>query len=159
VRVSELVWDAPESINHRDGLSSFLRPVAKAQNGDPLPAPFAEYMDVLYDKLVAIDNILGFYRDKFITHLPQDMLVAGSGGAISVPLNFHMEHRHRREVTEAELRALRKAVRQVEQAEGLNLGLTNTIRGRSSASSLSCLGSSRTSRASRRSRTSSRSGG
>jgi hypothetical protein len=33
-----------------------------------------------------------------------------------------MEHGHRREVTEAELRALRKAVRQVEHAEGLNLG-------------------------------------
>jgi hypothetical protein len=43
-------------------------------------------------------------------------------GAISVPLNFHMEHGHRREVTEAELRVLRKTVRQVEQAEGLNLG-------------------------------------
>jgi hypothetical protein len=122
VRVSELVWEAPESINHRDGLSAFLRSVAKARVDDPLPAPFAEYMDALYDKLVAMDNVLGFYRDKFITHLPQDMFMAGSGGAISVPLNFHMEHGHRREVTEAELRALRKTVRQVEHGEGLDLG-------------------------------------
>ncbi len=122
VRVSEVVWEAPETINHRDGLSAFLRSVAKTKDEGPLPEPFSEYMDALYDKLAALDNVLGFYRDKFITHLPEDMFMAGSGDTIGVPLDFHMEHGRRREVAEAELRALRKAVRQVERAEGFDLG-------------------------------------
>jgi hypothetical protein len=50
------------------------------------------------------------------------MFMAGSGGAIGVPLDFHMEHGHRREVTEAELPALRASVREVEQTEGFDLG-------------------------------------
>jgi hypothetical protein len=122
VRVSEFAWEAPECINHRDGLSRFLGSVARARADGDLPEPFCDYMEVLYEKLVAIDNVLGFYRDKFITHLPSDMFMVSSGGAIAVPLSFHMDHGHRKEVTEAELRVLRKTVRQVEQAEGLDLG-------------------------------------
>ncbi len=122
VRVSEMIWEAPDSISHRDGVSRFLVSVARTQTESGLSVPFAEYMDALYEKLVSIDNVLGFYRDKFITHLPTDMFMASSGGAIAVPLDFHMDHGHRREVTEAQLRALRKAVRQVEEAEGLELG-------------------------------------
>jgi len=67
VRVSEVVWEAPDAINH-DGLSKFLGSVAKARRKGALPDPFGKYMDALYDKLSATDNVLGFYRDKFITH-------------------------------------------------------------------------------------------
>ena len=122
VHVSEGVWDGPEGINHRDGLSRFLATVTKMRADGDLPEPFGGYMAVLYDKLVALDNLLGFYRDKFITHLPPDLFMAGSGGAIAVPLEFHVEHGHRREVTEAELRTLRTTLRQVERSEGLDLG-------------------------------------
>ena len=41
---------------------------------------------------------------------------------MSVPLDFHVRHAPRREIADAEIRQLRKAVRQVERAEGLDLG-------------------------------------
>jgi hypothetical protein len=122
ITMSEPVWEAPDGINHHDGTTAFIRSVQRAQEGGALPAPFSEYMEVVLDKLVAVDRLLGFYRDKFVVHLPPDMLLAGGGGSLAVPLDFHLEHAQRREVAEAELRSLRRTVRQVEQAEGLDLG-------------------------------------
>ena len=49
------------------------------------------------------------------------MLMVATDGFLSVPLDSHVPHGRRREVTDAELHRLRKALRQVEQAEGLNL--------------------------------------
>jgi hypothetical protein len=61
-------------------------------------------------------------RDKFITHLPPDMLIFGSGWSSSVPLDFHIDHARRREVSEAELRQLRDSVREIERDDALELG-------------------------------------
>jgi hypothetical protein len=121
VSFSEVIWEAPEGVNHHDGLSTFLRSVERARAAPGLSGAFADYMDILYNRLMELDDLVGFYRDKFITHLPPDMSI-GAGMAISVPLDFHYEHGRRREVTEAELRNLRKTVRQVEKAEELDLG-------------------------------------
>ena len=120
--MSEPVWEAPDGIIHGDGPTRFITAVQRAHEEGALAAPFSEYMDVLLELLVAVDAMLGFYRDKFVIHLPPDMLLAGGGGSLGVPLDFHLEHAQRRELAEAELRALRKTVRQVEQAEGLDLG-------------------------------------
>jgi hypothetical protein len=122
VAMSEPVWEAPPELEHGDGLSAFLRSVATAGGNGELPAPFSEYMDVLQPLLVAVDDRVGFYRDRFITHVPPEMLTAGGGGSVGAPLGFHISHAPRREASEAELRRLRRTVRQVEQREGLDLG-------------------------------------
>jgi len=123
VRLSEPVWQAPEGIDHSRGLSSFLASVKRAREMGPLPSPFDEYMDALNHPMQRADQLLGFYRDKFITHLPSDIVTAGGGGSLSSPLDFSITHSRRRgAVNEAEFRRLRAAVRQVEAAEGLNVG-------------------------------------
>ncbi len=120
--MSEPVWEAPVEVIHGDGPTRFIKSVQRAQEAGTVAPPFSDYMDVLFEKLVAVDDMLGFYRDKFVIHLPPDMLLAGGGGSLAVPLDFHVDHAQRREVAEAELRALRRTVRQVEKAEGLDLG-------------------------------------
>jgi len=56
-------------------------------------------------------------------YLPADMFMTGGGFAFEVPLDFHIDHGHRREVTEAEVRILQEAMSRVEQAEGFDLGM------------------------------------
>lgn len=119
--MSEPVWEAPGEIEHGDGPTRFILSVRQAQNAGPLAAPFSEYMDGLLEKLASVDDMLGFYRDKFVIHLPPDMLLAGSGGSLGVPLEFHFDHARRREVAEAELRELERAVEAVADEEGLKL--------------------------------------
>jgi hypothetical protein len=83
--MSEPVWEAPDAVNHADGPTKFIGSVRRAQEAGTVAPPFSEYMDVLLEKLSAVDEMLGFYRDKFVIHLPPDMLLAGSGGAVAVP--------------------------------------------------------------------------
>ncbi|MBA3736654.1 MAG: hypothetical protein H0W90_15935 [Actinobacteria bacterium] len=120
--MSEPVWEAPSDVNHGDGPTKFITSVRRTQNAGKLPAPFSEYMDVLLDQLTSVDEMLGFYRDKFVIHLPPDMLLAGSGGSLGLPLDFHFDHAPRREVAEAELRELGRQVQQIAEAEGVDLG-------------------------------------
>jgi hypothetical protein len=120
--MSEPVWEAPNEVDHGNGPTRFILSMRAAQKAGKLAAPFAEYMDVLREKLIAVDDMLGFYRDKFVIHLPPDMLLASSGGSLAVPLEFHFNHAHRREVAEAELRELERAVEAIAAAEGLELG-------------------------------------
>jgi hypothetical protein len=120
--MSQPVWEAPGEIDHANGPTRFIATVRKAREAGKVAAPFSEYMDVLLDKLSAVDEMLGFYRDKFVIHLPPDMLLTGSGGSLAVPLDFHFDHAERRQVVEAELRELRRTLQQVVEAEGLDFG-------------------------------------
>jgi hypothetical protein len=125
ITMSEPIWEAPASVRQQDGTTAFITSVQKLRAATHLPEvpqPFAGYMDVLLDPLISTDRLLGFYRDKFIVHLGPDMFNVGGGGSMAIPLDFHVEHAPRKEVAEAELRRLRKALRQVEKAEGLDLG-------------------------------------
>jgi hypothetical protein len=116
------VWEAPAAVNHGDGPTRFISSVRRAQETRRVAPPFSVYMDVLLDKLSGVDELLGFYRDKFVIHLPPDMLLAGGGGSLAVPLDFHFDHARRRDVAEAELRELDRAVQEIVEAEGLDLG-------------------------------------
>lgn len=120
--MSEPAWEAPSDVDHGNGPTRFILSVRKAQKAGQVAPPFSEYMDVLLEKLAAVDDMLGFYRDKFVIHLPPDMLLAGSGGSLGVPLEFHFDHARRREVAEAELRELERAVAAVAAEEDLELG-------------------------------------
>jgi hypothetical protein len=120
--MSEPVWEAPAAVNHGDGPTRFISSVRRAQETRRVAPPFSEYMDVLLDKLSGVDELLGFYRDKFVIHLPPDMLLAGGGGSLAVPLDFHFDHARRRDAAEAELRELDRAVQEIVEAEGLDLG-------------------------------------
>src|SRR5262249_48474607 len=67
VLFSERVWQAPAGVEHGEGISKFLGSVRKVRNREALGYPFSAYMDALYPKLDSLDDLLGFYRDKFIT--------------------------------------------------------------------------------------------
>ena len=90
--MSEPVWEAPGAVNHGDGPTKFIGSVRQAQEAGTWRRL---YMDVLLEKLSAVDEMLGFY-DKSVIHLPPDMLLAGSGGSLAVPLDFHVDHAQRR---------------------------------------------------------------
>lgn len=128
VRMSQRVWQAPEGIPHNEGATKFIKAARKRMAAPDFDAAsvFAEYMAILLDPLEAVDDLLGFYRDKFIVHLPEGMFVSGSGGAIAVPLVFEWTHsRKRGEPTPDELRALGKTLNKVAVMEKLDLGPTD----------------------------------
>jgi hypothetical protein len=53
--------------------------------------------------------------------MPRDM-IGGGGGAVTIPLLFDVSHSTTRQIEDAQLRRLMRTIRQVERAEGLNLG-------------------------------------
>jgi hypothetical protein len=122
ILMSQPVWAAPDEVDHANGPTRFIASVRKAHEAGKVASPFSEYVDVLLDKLKDVDEMLGFYRDKFVIHLPPDMLLAGSGGSLAVPLDFYFDHAQRRQIAEAELRELGRTVQQLAEAEGLDLG-------------------------------------
>jgi hypothetical protein len=119
VQMSEHVWEAPGELDHRQGLSPFLTSADRVLLDLEPGSMFAVSMADLFASLKAIDHLLGFYRDKFITHPRPDLSVVGSGTSLSVPLDFHRSYGRRVQASEQQLRRLRKAVRQVEREEGL----------------------------------------
>lgn len=123
VAMSEPVWDAPASVRHGAGLSPFVNDVSRLMDVGVLRSgtEFAFYMDLLHERLRAIDASFGWYRNKFIVHLPPDVLPSPGGGG-ATPLQFEVSHARQGDVKDAQLRALRRTVRQVERAEGLSLG-------------------------------------
>jgi hypothetical protein len=118
LQMSEYVWEAPNDLDHRQGLSPFLASVDRVRSDLEPGSMFAASMDDLLTSLKAIDRWLGFYRDKFIIHPRTDLSIVSSGTSLSVPLDFHRSYGHLTQATDAELRRLRRTVRQVEKAEG-----------------------------------------
>jgi hypothetical protein len=122
--LSEVVWEAPAGIEHDQGPTRFLSSVARATRETPLDprSRFGRLIQPLLPLMQAVDNSLGFYRDKFVIHVPADMLLSGGGGAIGTPLPFSMSYERRQEVEEAQLTRLAELVKQVEEEQGINLG-------------------------------------
>jgi hypothetical protein len=118
VSLSEPAWEAPSEVEQHRGLTKFLVSVEKVEQSSRLVPPFADYMTRLRDRLQALDNVLGVYRDVFVIHVPPDLARTGAISSMSVPLDFERSHGRGREPTEDELQRLRAAVRKVEDAVG-----------------------------------------
>jgi hypothetical protein len=116
---SEHAWDAPLSVVHTDGITKLWRSVDQATY-EP-GSVFGACMEAALDWIKSLDHSLGFYRDKFIVHLPPDMS-PGGGGALADPLVFDMSYTRRRQAAESDLARLAHAVREVADREGLDLG-------------------------------------
>ena len=114
----------PPSVSHRDGLSRFLGDVRRLADSNRLEAEstFGSYMELLFKRLVAIDQSFGWYRDKFVVHLPADMSLTSSSFGITTPLDFEVSHARQEQVAEARLRALGKALDEIERSEDISLG-------------------------------------
>ncbi len=121
VVLSEPVWDAPEAIEHANGVSSFLTSVTKARANGQFVAPFADFMHRLHTPLAALDNLVGLYRDMFVTHLPPDIVRTGGTASLNIPLDFQRSYGPHRQVSDEELQELRLKLRQVEGKERLPL--------------------------------------
>lgn len=121
---SEVIWDAPAGIEHGEGPTWFLGSVKKVTSKDPLDpsSRFGRLVIPLLPLMHSVDNSLGFYRDKFVIHVPADMLLAGAGGAVGAPLPFSMGYARRREIEEAQLKRLAQTIKRVEASEGVSLG-------------------------------------
>jgi len=61
--MSEPVWEAPGAVNHGDGPTKFIGSVRQAQEAGTWRRL---YMDVLLEKLSAVDEMLGFYDKSVI---------------------------------------------------------------------------------------------
>lgn len=122
--LSEVVWEAPAGVVQDDGPSRFLRTVTEVTREAPLNSQsrFGRLVLPLLPLMHSVDNSLGFYRDKFVIHVPADMLVSGAGGAVGAPLPFRMSYRRRREIEEAQLTRLAELVTRVENEQRVDLG-------------------------------------
>jgi hypothetical protein len=120
--MSEPVWEAPDAINHVDGPTKIIGRCTAGAGGGNDGAAVQRVHGRAARQAERRRRDARLYRDKFVIHLPPDMLLAGSGGSLAVPLDFHFDHAQRCEVAEAELRELGRAVQQVAEAEGLELG-------------------------------------
>jgi hypothetical protein len=115
--LSEVIWNAPGTVTHDDGITRFWR-TAEEVDVEPGSA-FGVCMGRLLQRIKIADSLVGFYRDKFIMHLPADM-TPGSGGSLDEPHDFYLSHQRHHALAEGELERLREAVDPIAAAVGLH---------------------------------------
>jgi hypothetical protein len=114
VSLSQLYWSAPEGVEHNQGASAFCRSVERIDAGAlDVSTPFGQAMSALLEPLRLVEATLGFYRDKFIIHVP-----AGLQPLPATPEAMTPTYLRGTPATDAEYRQLRKTLNSIFAREG-----------------------------------------